>query len=176
MAVEPLVKAREVRLRSARARAKACEVMAETMRDPAFPKTLLIAGSADLTRWTVIPGGMFGREMAEALMAAAEGVTRLAEHESQIGHAGEPVRIDISERGEGPHPDSLGRQRRPETTIAADGALQAPRGETFLYCGECSGTRWFATTRRDGSGGRLVCVGCANEIFLHRTTHEAGTA
>jgi hypothetical protein len=167
---------REARIRAARARDKAREIIAEIMADAAFPMLLLIAGSRDKLRWQVVPGAMRGRDMAEALMVATDAVQRLAEHERKVGHVGEPVRLDVTQRESGPEP-GLGRKRKPETTLAADGSLQAPPGETFIHCAECGCSRWYATDHPDGHGAaRLVCVGCGNEIAMLRMQHRAGTA
>lgn len=165
-----------VRLRSARARKKALALMAETFTDRDMTMLLLLAGSADRKRWVAIPGGMSSRDMAHALMVAADAVQRLAEHERQVGRADAPVKLDITEQDGGKQP-ALGRRREPECRIAEDGTLQPPNGESFVHCAECGCQRWFATDAPDGHGtARLVCVGCGNEIAMLRLTHEAGMA
>lgn len=167
-----------LRLRTGRARAKAREIIVETLNDEAVTRILVIAGTRDGNHWTVIPGGMSGRDMAGALAAAAEGLRRYVEHERQLAKVGQPARIDVTERGDGPLADREGAALPPACRISPEGAIQAPPGEAFTFCGECGGNRWYATAVNEPMGPmrRIVCVGCGNEVAVHQVAHEGGRA
>jgi hypothetical protein len=160
-----------LRLRSARAKAKGRAILTEVFEAAETTRAVLIAGNRDGSNWTVVPVGMMNRDLAEAMLAGAHAVQRMLDHEKALAGHGQPVRIEVSERGDGPRPDASAPIAR-ETRVAANGTLEAPEGETFMFCGACSGSRWYATVKQaDGYSRRLVCVGCGNEIGLHAITH-----
>lgn len=161
-----------LRLRSARAKAKGRTLLDEVFNDAATTRCVLIAGNRDGSNWTVVPIGMMNRDLAEAMLAGAHAVQRMLDHEKALAGHGQPVRIEISERGGGPVLGT-GMPIERETRVAANGALEAPPGEAFTFCGACGASRWYATVKQDtGHSRRLVCAGCGNEILLHMLTHQ----
>lgn len=167
-----------MRLRSARQRAKGKGIVDEVFADKRWTRLLLIAGD-DADDWTVVPVQMAMRDLARALMIAAVAVERMAEHEKRIAGFGEPVRIEVRERGDGPVEGRAGPPRKPECRIAEDGSLRPPAGEEFVLCGECVASRWYATSAAatpEGPIERLVCAGCGNEVRMVAVMHAPGTA
>jgi hypothetical protein len=59
-----------------------------------------------------------------------------------------------------------------EITIADDGTLQAPAGETMISCGECRHPRWHITMNEATQlPGRFSCAHCGNEVVWRRAQH-----
>lgn len=167
-----------LRLRSGRAREKALAIISEVLADLSWSRFVLIAGNRDGSQWTVVPGQMTGQDLADAMLAGAHGVQQFAQNEKRLAKVGMPVRIDVSERGDGPPPNASPDQLKRECRIAPSGAIEAPPGEAFVFCGQCGGSRFYATAQNTPGGPtrRLCCIGCGNEVAVHRVTAEAGHA
>lgn len=71
----------------------------------------------------------------------------------------------------------VSRRRRPsEIKRATDGTLEAPKGESFIFCGECGASKWLATESEAGPVARLACAACGNELKMVTAHPSEGRA
>lgn len=164
-----------VRIRTARARSKARDQLRELLRDTSLIQAVVIACNAE-GAWTVLAGGTTGRDMAEALGIGTKALEQVLQHEAEQGGAGAPIRLDDRTPVE-PLKPREGRKREPEITTDAEGEMQAPPGEAFLYCAECGASRWYALVMSvTNAPARLACIRCGNEIKTLQILHQEGRA
>ena len=164
-----------VRIRTARARSKARDQLRELLRDTSLVQAVVVACNAE-GAWTVLSGGMTGRDMGVALMVGTGALQRVLAQEAAAGGAGAPLKLDIRVPVEGGL-GSTGRKRKPEITMDAEGQMVAPPGEAFMFCGECGASRWYVTINDATlSRGRQACIRCGNEVVEVQMLHQAGTA
>lgn len=167
-----------VRIRAKRGRHLARETARAMLIEPGVDRFLLVTCTQDGT-WNVLAGGQMGSWQAgQAALIAGHAAVQLEQAERQQG-----LKPDLKFDLDTPtYPELVahkrsGRIRQREITADEQGELQAPKGEEFMFCGECSANRWFVTVNSsDGGPGRIACVRCGNEIAMLRVTAQPGTA
>jgi hypothetical protein len=155
-----------VRTRTFQDADKGKKVMEEALKD-APSQALLVTITGDQIH--VVGAGVRSTELWKLVAIAAQANEAMEKRQREI-------RLRPGTEPNEPRPDRSGRKRVPLITTDADGELHTPKGEQFIFCGECGHNTWYVTGRDDGSPGRNACTRCGNEIEYLKMQHETGRA